>query len=81
MDKRQCGACALWLTPAPGAFDGQCSYFPPQLAIVDGKLANVRPSTTRDEGCHIGYRPRECLPALVALAQAAAEGRVPEISA
>lgn len=74
MQERTCGDCALWLTDSPAAFEGACRYFPPQLARMLGVLTNVRPITTRDDGCHIGYRPREVRPAPVPLDEAAVAG-------
>ena len=65
MSERNCGGCHLWKTQSPAAFEGECCYFPPQLGRELGRLVNVRPITTREEGCHIGYRPRTVSPVVV----------------
>lgn len=66
MDKTNCGGCHLFLPDGPGAFTGSCRYFPPQLAVVDGRPTAVRAPTNRDDGCHIGWRPRLALPSPLA---------------
>jgi hypothetical protein len=65
MTERRCGACELFQPDEPGGYDGRCRYFPPQPAVIEGRLAAVRAPVTADEGCHVGYRPLMVVPSLV----------------
>lgn len=67
MDKRDCGSCHLFVSDEPGGFTGKCKYFPPQLVRIAGELVAMRAPTTRDDSCHIGWRPHDVRPTIVSL--------------